>query len=117
MLLYATAAVPWIWLNEEIRPFARRIEEIVPRDATLVAYGLDDYAPLLATLFYLGETKYVYAPEAGAAPPGEHYYLVRGKDQRKFNNRFAIDGAPLASWKPEGEAEPTLLVRAALQPR
>jgi 4-amino-4-deoxy-L-arabinose transferase-like glycosyltransferase len=117
MLLYATAAVPWIRLNEEIRPFARRIEEVVPRDAVLVAYGLDDYSPLLATLFYLQETKYVYAPEASAAPMGEHYYLVRGKDQRKFNHRFAMNGMPLAVWKPEGEAEPTLLVRAALQPR
>lgn len=112
MLLYATAAVPWIRLKEEIRPFARQIDAIAPKDTPLVAYGLDDYAPLLATLFYLQVPPIAYASEADQAPEGRHLYLVRGKDDKKFRNRFQVEGEPVVSWKPDGEKAPSIVVWA-----
>jgi 4-amino-4-deoxy-L-arabinose transferase-like glycosyltransferase len=117
ILLYATCAVPWMRLKEDIRPFARRIDAALPTDIPLVAYGLDDYAPLLGTLFYLKETPFTYAPDADAAPDGDHFYLVRGRDMKKFRNRFVVFGAPVASWQPDGEKEPSVVVRAQRQAR
>jgi 4-amino-4-deoxy-L-arabinose transferase-like glycosyltransferase len=113
MILYATCAVPWIRQHEDIRPFAERIDDAVPEGQALVAYGLDDFAPLLATLFYIEKTPIIYAPEAKAAPQGEHFFLVRGKDRKKFEGRFQVMGSPLAEWKGSGEKEPAVLVRAA----
>ena len=112
MLLYAAAAVPWMHLNEGNRPFAERIDKAAPDGVTLYAYSLEDYAPLLATLFYLKETPVAYAPDPDHAPSGRQLYLVRGKDDRKFRNRFRIDGEPIASWQPEGEKSASVVVWA-----
>jgi 4-amino-4-deoxy-L-arabinose transferase-like glycosyltransferase len=112
MLLYATAAVPWMHLKEDIRPFAQRIDKAAPDGVTLFAYSLEDYAPLLATLFYLQETPIAYAPDPDHAPQGRQLYLVRGKDDRKFRNRFRIEGEPIASWLPEGEKAASVVVWA-----
>ena len=112
MLLYAIAAVPWMRLNEGIRPFAKRIDAAAPDGVPLIAYSLEDYAPLLATLFYLRDTTVAYAPTPDDAPRGRHLYLVRGKDDRKFRNRFRIEGDPIASWRPEGEKAPSVVIWA-----
>jgi hypothetical protein len=114
MLIYATAVVPWMHLREDIRPFAQRIDQATPDGVTLYAYSLEDYAPLLATLFYLKETPIAYAPDPDHAPNGRQLYLVRGKDDRKFRNRFKIEGEPIATWKPDDENEklPSVVVWA-----
>jgi hypothetical protein len=117
MLLYAIAAVPWIRLKDGIRPFAQRIDAAAPDGATLFAYSLEDYAPLLATLFYLRKTPVAYAPDPDSAPDGRQLYLVRGKDDRKFRNRFRIEGEPIASWQPEGEKSPSVVFWAERVPR
>jgi hypothetical protein len=117
MVLYATAAMPWMRLKEEIRPFARRIDHAVPAGTTLYAYSLEDYAPLLATLFYLRALPVAYAPDADHAPDGRQLYLVRGKDDRKFRNRFRVEGEPVASWLPAGEKAPSEVVWAERTPR
>ena len=104
-------------LEDDIRPFAQRIDAALPKDTPLIAYGLDDYAPLLATLFYLKDTPFSYTPDADGAPEGDHFYLVRGRDMKKFRNRFVVFDAPVASWQPDGEKEPSVVVRAQRQPR
>lgn len=112
MVLYGTAAVPWMRLREGIRPFAKRIDAAVPEGAKFVAYSLEDYAPLLGTLFYLEKTPITYASDADHAPEGRALYLVRGKDDRKFRARFHVEGDPVASWQPEGEKTPSVVVWA-----
>ena len=111
MLLYATTAVPWMSLKEDIRPFAQRIDDRMPANSRLVAYGLDDFAPLLGTLFYL-QKPFIYAADAEHAPEGEEYYLVRGKDRAKFERRFAVIGTPLAVWDAKEDKEQSVVVRA-----
>lgn len=117
MLLYATTAVPWMSLNEDIRPFAQRIDDRMPVNSRLVAYSLDDYAPLLGTLFYL-QTPFIYAPDADHAPEGEEFYLVRGKHRARFEKRFTVTGEPLAVWDAKDDWQPSVVVRAERkQPR
>ena len=109
--LYATTAVPWMSLNEDIRPFAQRIDDRMPANSRLVAYGLDDFAPLLGTLFYL-QTPFIYASDAEHAPEGEELYLLRGKDRAKFEKRFNIFGEPLAVWDAKEDKQSSVVVRA-----
>lgn len=117
ILLYATTAVPWMNLSDDIRPFAQRIDDKMPERSRLVAYGLDDYAPLLGTLFYL-KTPFIYAADAEHAPEGEEFYLIRGKDRAKFEKRFAVIGSPLAAWDTKEDKLPSVVVRAERrQPR
>jgi hypothetical protein len=111
MTLYASTAVPWMNLSDDIRPFAQRIDDKMPEHSRLVAYGLDDFAPLLGTLFYL-QTPFIYAADAEHAPEGEEFYLVRGKDRAKFEKRFTVTGAPLAIWDAKEEKQPSVVVRA-----
>jgi 4-amino-4-deoxy-L-arabinose transferase-like glycosyltransferase len=111
MLLFSIMAVPWMRLKEDIRPFAQRIDAAMPPGETLVAYGLDDFAPLLATLFYL-RTPFAYAPNADASPEGEHTYLIRGKDLAKFEDKFRMIGEPIAIWDAKEDKKPTIVVRA-----
>ena len=111
MALYATTAVPWMSLNEDIRPFAQRIDDRMPAHSRLVAYGLDDFAPLLGTLFYL-QTPFIYAVDAEHAPDAEEFYLVRGKDRTKFEKRFTVIGAPLAVWDAKEDKQQSVVVRA-----
>ena len=111
MALYATTAVPWMSLSEDIRPFAQRIDDRMPAHSRLVAYGLDDFAPLLGTLFYL-QTQFIYAVDAEHAPDAEEFYLVRGKDRTKFEKRFTVIGAPLAVWDAKEDKQQSVVVRA-----
>ncbi len=111
MVLFATCAAPWMRLKEDIRPFAESMDAAMPEGGTIVAYSIDDYAPLLASLFYL-KTPFIYAPDVKSAPAGEAIYLVRGKDWEKFSRKFRLIGEPLVARVTQDEKEPSVLVRA-----
>jgi 4-amino-4-deoxy-L-arabinose transferase-like glycosyltransferase len=87
MIVMATVAMPVIQTHDNIRIFANQIDDRLD-GAPLYAFNMDDYAPLLGTLFYLdGPVRYV--PEADDAPAEPAYYLVRGKDRAKFAKKFS----------------------------
>ena len=88
ILLMATVAMPAMRKEDNIRTFAERIDDHLA-GKPLLAYSLDDYAPLLAVLFYM-EGSYRYIPDPAAAPAEAAYYLVRGKDYAKFGKKFAV---------------------------
>ena len=112
MLLYATTAVPWMSLSENIRPFAHRIDDRMPEGSRLVAYEVGEYAPLLATLFYL-QTPFTYATDADHAPEDEQFYLVRGRNRVNFEKQFTISGVPLVVWDAKEDRQPSAVIRAA----
>lgn len=111
MCLFAIVAVPWMRLHEELRPFAQRIDEVVPEGKKVVAYSVGDFAPLLATIFYM-QTETVYASSDKAAPDGEQYYLLRGKQREKFEKKFRVVGAPVAEMEGKEGEKPAVVVRA-----
>jgi hypothetical protein len=111
MTLYATCAVPWMRLKEDLRPFAQRIDAAMPPGQSLIAYSVGDYAPLLAVLFYL-EAPHQYASNERAAPMGEAYYLVRGKDRGKFEKKFRILEEPVAPMEGKEGEEASFVARA-----
>ena len=111
MLLYATTAVPWMSLNEDIRPFAQRMDDRLPANSRIVAYSVDDFAPLLGTLFYL-KTPFIYAADAEHAPEGEEFYLMRGKHRAAFEKKFTVSGGPLVVCDVNEEKQPSVVVRA-----
>ena len=88
IILMSTIAAPMIREKDDIRPFAEAIDEKL-NGQRLLAFDLDDYAPLLAVLFYL-EGPFDYVPDATAAPKESAVYLVRGKDKAKFAKKFHI---------------------------
>lgn len=111
MLLYTTIAVPWMSLNENIRPFAQCIDDRMPANSRLVAYSLDDFAPLLGVLFHL-KTPFIYVVDSEHAPDGEEFYLMRGKERAKFETSFTISGEPLVVWYAKEGKFPSVVVRA-----
>jgi 4-amino-4-deoxy-L-arabinose transferase-like glycosyltransferase len=110
MLLYAVSAVPWMRLKEDIRPFAEHVDARLPQGATLHAYELDDYAPLLATLFYM-KSPVAYVTEPKKAPVGEQFYLVRGRNRGKFEKHFTVE-EPLVEMEKDDGKQPSALLRA-----
>jgi 4-amino-4-deoxy-L-arabinose transferase-like glycosyltransferase len=116
MLLVATCAGPWMRLQDDLRPFAAEIDKTLPPNTRLVAYSMDDFAPLLAAIFYL-KSPVDYAPEPDLAPAGDRYYLIRGKDWDKFQKRFTILGDPIAQWPGKGEKRPAVVIKARVNPK
>lgn len=110
MFLFACTAVPWLRLSERTRPFANRIDAAVKDDAHLIAFGIYEDAPLLATLFYL-RTPFRYAADADNAPAGGHLYLVPARRRAEFSGRFRMIGEPLASTDLTG-AKPSVVTWA-----
>lgn|GEM_PF-298717 len=86
LTLYALAAVPWLRLSEKGRPFAAAIDAHL-KGATVVAYNVGDFPPLLGVLFHM-ESPYVYAPTEKEAPSTPSYFLVREEDRKKFEAKF-----------------------------
>ena len=113
MIIMATIAVPVMRQHEDIRPFAEQIEER-RNGQQILAYELDDYAPLLAVLFYLDSKAFKYVPTAASAPREPALYLVRGKDRAKFAKKFAPAGEPIAL-RDEGGSEPDSIVVKAVR--
>lgn len=114
MTLYAICVLPFVRKEDNLRKFAQQIDEFVPADKPLIAYSVGDYSALLGVLFYL-EHPFTYAPEDKAAPYGERYYVLRGKDREKFENKFRLVGEPLAvmeAREDERKDGPSILVKA-----
>ncbi len=111
MCLFAICAVPWMRLHDELRPFAQRIDDAVPAGEKVVAYSVGDFAPLLATLFYM-ETGADYVSNDKAAPDGQRYYLLRGKQRDKFEKKFRVIGEPVTQMEGKEGEKPAVLLRA-----
>ena len=110
MINMAAVAMPVIKRSDNIRPFAEQIDARLGGER-LIAYNLDDYAPLLGVLFYLDETPISYAPETSDAPKEPAFYLVRGKDRAKFAKSFNALAEPVATRTEKGEPD-SVVVRA-----
>jgi len=98
MLFYALAVVPILRTKENIRPFSAELDAALPKGGQVVAYGVDDYPPLLATLFYL-KHPFVFAPTTDDIPRDARYFLLREKDRKKLSSKWEIKNALLASEK------------------
>lgn len=107
MFFYAIAVVPILRSRENVRPFATEVDAALPAGAQVVAYGVDDYPPLLATLFYL-KHPFVYAPVADDIPKDAQYFLLREKDRKKLDGKWEIKTGLATS---EGEMS-SILVQA-----
>jgi 4-amino-4-deoxy-L-arabinose transferase-like glycosyltransferase len=79
-LLYATAAIRWINLADDLRPQAAAIHEMVPIGSELVLY---DPGYLPAT-FYLRKP-YRYALSPGEIPAEASYLIARPSGVKKIN--------------------------------
>jgi 4-amino-4-deoxy-L-arabinose transferase-like glycosyltransferase len=109
--LYGTCAVPWIRLHEKLRPFAQRIDSSLPARASLVAYSVGDYPPLLAVLFHL-QSPFTYAPTEKEAPSEPAYFLMRGQDRKKFEEKFQ-PLETLASMEGRDGEKPAVVLKAS----
>ena len=86
MIVMSAIGGPMIREKDELRPFAQEIDDKL-NGQRILAFDTDDYAPLLAVLFYL-DGPFEYVPDAESAPKEPAVYLVRGRDRAKFAKKF-----------------------------
>lgn len=109
MIVVAAVADPVIRERDDIRPVAREIDEQLAGQR-LYAYNTEDFAPMLALIFYLRDTPVSYVQDAASAPAEPSHYLVRGKDWGKFLKKFDPLGKRLVEREEKGADSPNVIL-------
>ncbi len=104
MILYASAAVPFINRADKLRPIAYAIDETVPPGQTLCVYD-PDFQPVL---FYL-RTPIVYAPIMERIPTAAQWVLTRQEKLKKLK-RDRPEFEPIRQF-PEGKPPQLILLQ------
>jgi 4-amino-4-deoxy-L-arabinose transferase-like glycosyltransferase len=108
MVVVAAIANPVIRERDDIRPVAKEIDVLLGGQR-LYAYRTEDFAPMLALIFYLEETPVSYVQDAASAPSEPVHYLVRGKDRAKFLDKFFQIGKRIVDRDEKGLDSPNVI--------